>query len=339
MDLLPSIDDSSDDDDDDGSSSNGCDGTKRTYTCVEKKTETKTAGLGRNRNKIRRRGSIDIIHSSAAQHSEFFSRSIPHRRGHWSGHVKIPLLMKTPSTSSETSSYVVSLQKWKKHSVERFQKLLERRGISGTVVEHDDLYISMSKYFSLQVPQIDTFARRLADLVRQEHYMNLFVDIDEIVLMNDEKTRSFWCWNVYPNATLRRLLAHVDTVLKLYNQPIYYQPARFHVSVASFPGNILEKLAPDNNSDDDDDDDDVLDKDRKHCQNTNKNNYSSRSINTTTTTPTTTTNDSCVDKGNDEESSASSSSFDDESIVAPVHELLCTFGTTKKFIIKLRNDP
>jgi hypothetical protein len=246
--------------------------------------------------------------------------------------------MKTPSTSSETSSYVVSLQKWKKHSVERFQKLLERRGISGTVVEHDDLYISMSKYFSLQVPQIDTFARRLADLVRQEHYMNLFVDIDEIVLMNDEKTRSFWCWNVYPNATLRRLLAHVDTVLKLYNQPIYYQPARFHVSVASFPGNILEKLAPDNNSDDDDDDD-VLDKDRKHCQNTNKNNYSSRSINTTTTTPTTTTNDSCVDKGNDEESSASSSSFDDESIVAPVHELLCTFGTTKKFIIKLRNDP
>jgi hypothetical protein len=195
----------------------------------------------------------------------------------------------------------------------------------------------MSKYFSLQVPQIDTFARRLADLVRQEHYMNLFVDIDEIVLMNDEKTRSFWCWNVYPNATLRRLLAHVDTVLKLYNQPIYYQPARFHVSVASFPGNILEKLAPDNNSDDDDDD--VLDKDRKHCQNTNKNNYSSRSINTTTTTPTTTTNDSCVDKGNDEESSASSSSFDDESIVAPVHELLCTFGTTKKFIIKLRNDP
>ncbi|OEU19760.1 hypothetical protein FRACYDRAFT_268083 [Fragilariopsis cylindrus CCMP1102] len=166
--------------------------------------------------------------------------------------------------------------------------------------------------------------------------MNLYVDIDEIVLMNDEKTRSFWCWNVYPNATLRRLLAHVDAVLKTYNQPIYYRPARFHVSVASFPGNILEKLADNNN-----DDDDVLDKDRKRCQKKNRNNDFSRSAVTTTTktTTTTSTNDSCADKGNDDdESSESSSSFDDESIVAPVHELLCTFGTTKTFIVKLRND-
>jgi hypothetical protein len=335
MDLLPSIEDSSDDDND-GSSSNDYKGRKRTYICVEKKTETETASFGRNRNKIRRRGSIDVIQSREAQHSEVFSRSIPHRRGHWSGHVKIPLLTES-SSSSSSSSYAVSLQKWKKHSVERFTLFLERRGISGPVVEHDDLYISLSKYFSLQVAQIDTFSRRLADLVQREHSMNLYVDIDETVLMNDEKTRSFWCWNVYPNATLRRLLAHVDAVLKIYNQPIYYRPARFHVSVASFPGNILEKLA---DIDDDDDDDDVLDKDRTRCQQNNKNNDSSRSVVTTTTkTTTTTTNDSCVDNGNDDdESSASSSSFDEESIVAPVHELLCTFGTTKKFIAKLRND-
>ena len=342
MDLLPSIEDSSDDDNDgssSSSSSNGCEGRKRTHTCVEQKTETKTASFGRNRNKIRRRGSIDIIQSREAQHSEVFSRSIPHRRGHWSGHVKIPLLTESSSSLSSSSSYAVSLQKWKKHSIGNFRKFLERRGISGTVVEHDDLYISLSKYFSLQVAQIDTFSRRLADLVQQEHSMNLYVDMDEIVLLNDEKTRSFWCWNVYPNATLRRLLAHVDAVLKTYNQPIYYRPARFHVSVASFPGNILEKLADNNN--DDDDDDDILDKDQKRCQKKNKNNVSSRPAVTTRTktTTTTSTNDSCADKGNDDdESSASSSSFDDESIVAPIHELLCTFGTTKTFIFKLRND-
>ena len=63
--------------------------------------------------------------------------------------------------------------------------------------------------------------------------------IHEIVLLNEEKSRSFWCWKVYPNATLLRLVGHVDSVLKSYNQPLYYRPAHFHVSTASYPGNIM----------------------------------------------------------------------------------------------------
>jgi len=53
---------------------------------------------------------------------------------------------------------------------------------------------------------------------------------------------------------------------------------------------------------------------------------------------TTTTNNSRVDIGNNSEGSSSSSSSFDESVIVPVHELLCTFGTTKNFVFKLRND-
>jgi len=342
MDLVALIGDSSDDDDD-GSNGGYCCGTEEgeDYESIEKKTAKKAAGSGRN--KLRRRGSIDVIQSSEAQHSDFFSRSVPHRRGHWAGHIKISVPM-IPSSSPSSSE--ISLRKWKKRSVKRFQQLLELKGISGTIVEHDILYTSLSKHFSLQVSQIESFTRRLADLVRQEHSMNLYIeptsrtgddDIDQMVLMNEGKTRSFWCWKVHPNATLLRLVAHVDAVLKIYNQPTYYRPARFHVSVASFPGNILEKSVGN---------DEMTSMDRSHCRRKAENRSSSPPIDTTMMTTNNSRadisndirNDIGNDIGNDSDGSSSSSSSFDDSVIVPVHELLCTFGTTKKFIFKLRNE-
>jgi len=327
MDLIALIGDSSDDD---VCNRGYCCGTKigGNYENIENKRVKKGASSGRN--KLRRRGSIDVIQSSEVQHSDFFSRSVKHRRGHWAGHIKIsvPIIPSSSPLSSENS-----LRNWKKHSVKRYRKLLELKGISGTIVEHDILYTSLSKYFSLQVSQIESFTRRLADLIQQEHSMNLYIepmsrtgdeDIDQMVLMNEEKTRSFWCWKVHPNATLLRLVAHVDAVLKIYNQPTYYRPARFHVSIASFPGNVLEKSVSN---------DELTSMDRSYCRRKAEN-RSSPPIDVMTTT----TNNSRIDIGNNSEGSSSSSSSFDESVIVPVHELLCTFGTTKNFVFKLRND-
>jgi len=172
-----------------------------------------------------RRGSVDILPSSKAPPNSFL-RSIPHRRGHWAGHVKIPV--SSPAFSEQEKS----------GSIRRFQDLLEKHGHSGIVVAHETLHVSLSKYFSLQVAQIDSFVKRLSELVIQERPTHLHVDTDGKIMINEEGTRSFWCWTVYTNATLLRLVAHIDSVLASYNQPVYYKPPHFHISVASFPGSI-----------------------------------------------------------------------------------------------------
>lgn len=309
MDLIALIEDSSTDDDDN-----------------EEEDDTQTTGA--ERKKFRRTGTTDVIKSSnAKQCSELFLRSVPHRKGHWAGHIQI----KIPMTASSPSS----LQSWKKHSVERFRHLLERNGVSGTIVQHDVLYISLSKFFSLQLSQIDSFTSRLADLVRHEHSTHLYIDptasddtdgINGIVLMNEEKTRSFWCWKVHANATLRRLVTHVDTVLKMYNQPTYYEAARFHVSVASFPGNIRQKL---------NDTDTGTGTGIGTCTGNNNNPISKDFGALEKATKLNSTSSCCLADGNESEASSSLSSLD-ENIIVPVTELLCTFGKTKKFILQLR---
>lgn len=202
------------------------------------------------------------------------------------------------------------------------RNLLEKQGISGTMVEHECLHLSLSKQFSLQVAQIESFVRQLSNLVGQEHVTSLHIDspsaselrslwkngrIDQMILLNDEKTRSFFCWEVHPNATLKRIVTHIDTVMKSYKQPVYYQPAKFHVSVASFPGNLLEQLDSINND--------------------------------AASVPKETTASSRVPEDDeDDDSSSSSESTSCESCFIPVRELHCTMGTTKEYLIRLRQS-
>jgi 2'-5' RNA ligase len=172
-----------------------------------------------------KKGMVDIMRFSQTP-PETFQRSKPHRRGHWAGHVKIPV---THSLSLET----------RKSSVQQFQQLLERQGHSGTIVEHEDVHISLSKPFSLQVSQVESFVQQLQTLLLQDvHVTYLHIDTDAIVLVNDEETRSFWCWTVHTNPTLLQLIRHVDSVLARYQHPAYYNPPQFHISIASFPGMV-----------------------------------------------------------------------------------------------------
>jgi hypothetical protein len=347
MDMLAFLQDSTDDDSDGGKASDLETTKTKTKKPIHPSTAIACASTIRQ-SKVRRRGSIDVISSSKAQDSNIFSRSIPHRRGHWAGHVKIPLLTKASSSPSSFTDDDDLLRTRKNNNVKTFRDLLERRGISGTMVEHDYLHLSLSKQFSLQASHIEPFVRQLTNLVRQEHPTSLRVEsmsaselrsiwetgsINEIVLLNEEKTRSFLCWKVHPNVTLQRIVAHVDNVMKNYNQPVYYEPATFHISIASFPGNIFEKL--------DADDDDVAnnniryfgthnDDDQFNFQVPNKSAYGSSVI----TRPL--QSGGCAHEEIEEDSSSSSSL--DEIFLVPVHELKCTVGTTKEFAIALRSS-
>lgn len=158
--------------------------------------------------------------------------------------------------------------------------------------------------------------------------------IDDAVLLNDEKTRSFLCWKVRPNATLRRIVAHVDNLMKSYNQPVYYEPAKFHISIASFPGNIAESLAAYSSeanatipcSETDNRADQVA-----FLMYNNRNGIES-SITTRTKKDT-----GCSCKDIEEEDDSLSSSPDDCFIV-PVHKIQCTMGTTKEYDLPLRSN-
>jgi 2'-5' RNA ligase len=174
--------------------------------------------------KRQKKGLVDIIRFSHAI-PETFQRSTPHRRGHWAGHVKIPV----------TSSLWIEKRK---RSIRQYQQFLERRGHSGTLVEHEDVHVSLSKPFSLQVSQVESFVQQLKVLLQDMHSTNIHVDTAGIVLVNEEETRSFWCWTVRANPTLLQLVRQVDSVLARYQQPSYYDPPHFHISVASFPGKV-----------------------------------------------------------------------------------------------------
>jgi hypothetical protein len=137
-------------------------------------------------------------------------------------------------------------------------------------------------------------------LVRHEHSMYVPIQTKkEQILMNEQQSRSFWCWTVVlPTTTttttqsvLVRLVQYVDTVLTMYQQPIYYQPPQFHITVASFPGELNNLHHVEEETDDDDDDD------HNH------------------------------DDGDDD---------DDTMVVLCVNKLICTFGGTKEFTIPLK---
>ncbi len=333
MDMLTYLQDSSDDESESDKSS------LPETAGAEKRIRPSTAIACenlRNKNKVRRRGRIQIISSSKAKDSEIFSRSTPHRRGHWAVHVKISVLTPSPVSIDDRL-----LQERKRDNVKTFRDLLERRGISGTLVEHEYLHLSLSKQFSLQVAQIEPFVRQLTNLVQHEHSTKLHMDstsaselrsmcdsgsIDEIILLNEEKSRSFLCWKVQPSVTLRRLVTHVDHVMKSYKQPVFYKPAKFHVSIASFPGNLR----------------DMLTSDFTYFGNVKEAGASEVATTAQHTSTASILNGSEEDDAEEEiEEDSSSSSSESTSAISfrvPINQLKCTVGTTREFAIPLRTN-
>lgn len=139
------------------------------------------------------RGSVTIVPAEEAP-SNHFQRTIPHKRGQWSGHIFLPV--------PALAEYEVTIS----NSVRQFRDLLERHGRNGTIVQHttSQLHISLCKQFSLQLASVDSFVNKLAERLQMERATTFRLPIPVTVnpqgcrhvagsiLVNDEGTRSFW---------------------------------------------------------------------------------------------------------------------------------------------------
>lgn len=157
---------------------------------------------------------------------DLFIRKVPHTPGNWASHVFVKVSL----------CHVGSARK----SVARFCSRLENAGWTGTVLSHEaNLHLSLSRPFFLQLSSIESFVRSLKKSLMHEHSTKLLVT-GETLLVNDERTRSFWCWKLTENPSITRILKHVDKVLTDYKQDPYYEAPEFHVSLASLAGNVQD---------------------------------------------------------------------------------------------------
>lgn len=175
-----------------------------------------------------KRGRVELIESRKMKESaNLFIREVPHTRGNWAGHV----FVKIPSFGRRARC-----------AVKAFCSSLEEAGWSGRVLSHaSDLHLSLSRPFFLQQSSIESFVSSLEKRLAHERNTHLVVT-GEKLLVNDSRTRSFWCWSLSSNPSIRRILSHVDAVLREYQQPTYYESPEFHVSLASLPGDVEEIL-------------------------------------------------------------------------------------------------
>jgi hypothetical protein len=171
------------------------------------------------------------------ENKTLFVRSQPHVPGNWAGHVFVKL---APHASSSAAVW----QEAEAKGLDRIRNRLESsyNGSSCVVVVHEPMnwHVSLSRPFYLQAAFIDSFVKELGQsLATSAVATSRTVRIlphECTLLVNDDKTRSFWVWPVQPS--LEDLVRIVDRVLLLYKQPTYYQPAHFHISVASVPEDL-----------------------------------------------------------------------------------------------------
>lgn len=174
------------------------------------------------------RGHVKLIDSTEAKATDLFEREVPHTRGNWTGHVFVDM----PSSFWRRANT----------SVASFCSCLEEAGWKGTVLSHTaNLHLSLSRPFFLQQSSIESFVHSLQQQLSLERSTKLVVK-GEKLLINDNGTRSFWCWSLASNLFIQRITDCVDGVLRDYNQKTYYESPEFHVSLASLPGNVEEIL-------------------------------------------------------------------------------------------------
>lgn len=155
-----------------------------------------------------------------------FIRAEPHVRGNWAAHVFLAASFK-------------GVLRQVTDSIVKFRGLLERTGYSGSLMRHETFHLSLSRPFFLQEANIDSFVCSLRDRLQFQSSFSLSVNLQGRCFVNDERTRSFWAWPVQPTDDLLSTVKHVDEVLKRYDQPLYYDPPRFHISIASVPVTVV----------------------------------------------------------------------------------------------------
>lgn len=164
--------------------------------------------------------SIPVLTASQCP-PDLFERSRPHTIGCWSGHVHIDIDL--DSTLVETA-------------VAEFRNFLTTSGYRGPLVVGERWHLSLSRDFYLQEANIESLVDQLRDRLSHHAAFGVRVTSRATLLSNDDQTRSFWCLHVPTTRALTGVVAEIDAVLERYGLPKYYEPAEFHVSVASIPG-------------------------------------------------------------------------------------------------------
>lgn len=178
-----------------------------------------------------KKGNVVVL-PLAESPTDIFERNAPHVRGNWSGHVFAPL-------------EGLCTSEWQKQvdlSVETFRGQLEKVGWSGTLFSHscNALHISISRPFSLQLANIESFQREVGESLSHERHMTLRVE-SQVVLSNDTNTRTFFGWKLAYSRYLHRIVNLVDDVMLRYKQESYYDPPLFHITLASIPAGMHEE--------------------------------------------------------------------------------------------------
>ena len=196
--------------------------------------------------KRKNRKAIEIVSFQNVSPSTIFVRSVPHIPGNWAGHLFCPV----PNDSSGWHTDIMT------ESVLRFQQHLENDfgEFGGTqIISHVPpnennartlptiipMHLSLSRPFALQLSSLESFVTKLQQRLQHLPATTLRVHpTAERILVNDDRTRSFWTWPVDANPTLMAILEEIDAVLQAYKQPTYYDPPLFHISLASVVGDL-----------------------------------------------------------------------------------------------------
>ena len=178
---------------------------------------------------------IAVVPSSSIA-SNTFVRSVPHIPGNWAGHVFGAIAI-DHDFRRELSA-----------SLDRFQMFLMTTAFQPSqIISHldcDYLHLSLSRLFMLPLASIESFVEQLQKRLSCIPTTTLRVNWSmERLLVNDERTRYFCTVAVDTNPTLLAMVQQIDAVLTTYNQPTYYSPPLFHISIASFVGDPTLELA------------------------------------------------------------------------------------------------
>lgn len=176
---------------------------------------------------------IEIVPSLQVPYDTFV-RSVPHTAGNWTGHVYCTIPQ-------------VAWTECMEESVRRFQEHLQQDCSFSDLqlISHLDqeIHMSLSRPFVLQLSSISSFVDKLRKRLTQLPSTTLKVNANkEKILVNDEKTRSFWTWPMDANPILLAIVEEINAVLHSYNQPPYYDPPIFHISLASVVGELKTKI-------------------------------------------------------------------------------------------------
>ncbi|KAG7397363.1 poly(U)-specific 3'-to-5' RNA exonuclease [Phytophthora boehmeriae] len=170
-----------------------------------------------------------------------WTRAFPHVDGNWPSHVRIdiPVTQKLRDVATEI---IKRTQEFVGDAVDvvPFEELEVGK-------EEQGLHLSLSRPFVLRYDQIDAFVDALRAVLKWRHRFSITLQ-QVLVLLNDEKTRSFLALRVGEGEQhINRLLRCVDQCLEQFKQPTYYENPIPHVSIASSMGEELVKLTSDHN--------------------------------------------------------------------------------------------